>query len=59
MPWHRLLFPCLLARRRVGGGADDGALASLPDACLLLQRRVGGGANNGAFALLIVHCSLV
>ncbi len=38
-----LLTRCLLARQRVGGGADGGACL----ACSLAQQRVGGKADGG------------
>jgi hypothetical protein len=37
MAWDYQLFPCLLVRQRVGGGADNSALVDIQD-----QRRAKG-----------------
>ena len=41
----------MLARRRVGSGEDDGALASSAISCLPVQRGVGGRADHKAHSL--------
>lgn len=66
VPWHRWLSLACLSEGG-GGGADDGALASLAvpcslartqggdkGACSLVQQQVGGGADNRVSALLAV-----